>query len=122
MKKIQTLGLNFSRCFGDNIFKCVKDDVLFSHNFDWNLLNEEFSESNVEAPGIKCVIVATKLVLAPNIISRHAFKSLVFSPIFLINIITTMVIPNAIPNPSITLIANGSSMYITPHTPSLIIL
>jgi hypothetical protein len=33
-----------------------------------------------------------------------------------------MVIPNAIPNPSITLIANGSSMYITPHTPSLIIL
>jgi len=82
MKKIQTLGLNLSRCFGDNIPKCVKDDVLFSHNFDWNLLNEEFSENNVEAPSIKCVIVTTKLVLAPNIVLGHAFKSLVSSPIF----------------------------------------
>jgi len=37
------------------------------------------------------------------------------------NIATTMVIPNAIPNFPITLVANGSSMYITPHIPSLII-
>ncbi len=53
----KTLGLDLSRCFGDDIPKCVKNDVLFSHNFDWNLLNGEFSENNVEALNIKCAIV-----------------------------------------------------------------
>jgi len=69
-KKEWTLGLDLNKCFDHDIPKCVKNDVLFSQNFDGDVINEKIDTRNVVVLAINFNVATMKLIFVIQIIIR----------------------------------------------------
>ncbi len=69
-KKGWTLGLDLNKCSDHDIPKCAKNNVLFSPNFDGDVVNEKIDTINVVVLAINFNVATMKLIFVIQIIIR----------------------------------------------------